>query len=107
MERQTEQKILKMLEKRKRKEFVKNEMSHAREFLKLALLEFMFIVGIVTIGLYVAQVLNPLIMGDSLVIRIGVTVGFLITFTMVIKMFVKIHIWGCEKFGIDNWGEDD
>lgn len=106
MERQTEQKILKMLEKRKRKEFVKNEMSHARGFLKLALLEFMFIVGIVTIGLYVAKVLNPFIM-DSLVIRLGVAVAVLITFTMVTKMFVKIHIWGWEKFGIDDWGKDE
>lgn len=107
MERQTEQKILKILEKRKRKEFVKNEMGHARGFLKLALLEFMFIVGVVTIGLYVAQVLNPFIMGDSLVIRIIVGVGFLITFTILTKMFLKIHIWGWEKFGIDEWGEDE
>ena len=106
MERQTEQKILKILEKRKRKEFVKNEMSHARGFLKLALLEFMFIVGIVTIGLYVAKVLNPFIMG-SLAIRLGLTVASLITFTVVTQMFVRIHMWGCEKFGIDTWGEDD
>lgn len=107
MERQTEQKILKILEKRKRKEFVKNEMGHARGFLKLALLEFMFIGGIVTIGLYIAKVLNPFIMGDSLVIRIIVGVGFLIAFTILTKMFLKIHIWGWEKFGIDTWGEDD
>lgn len=107
MERQTEQKILKMLERRKRKEFARNEMSHARGFLKLVLLEFMFIVGIVTIGLYMAKVLNPFIMGDSLVIRIIVSVGFLITFTILTKMFLKIHIWGWEKFGIDTWGEDD
>jgi hypothetical protein len=107
VERQTEQKILKILEKRKRKEFVKNEMGHARGFLKLALLEFMFIVGIVMIGLYIAKVLNPFIMGDSLVIRIIVGVGFLITFTILTKMFLKIHMWGCEKFGIDTWGEDD
>lgn len=106
MERQTEQKILKMLERKKRKEFAGNEMSHARGFLKLALLEFMCILGIVTIGLYAVKVLNPFIM-DSLAIRLGVTMAVLITFTMVIKMFVKIHIWGCEKFGIDNWGEDD
>lgn len=106
MERQTEQKILKILERKKRKKFVENEMSHAHGFLKLALLEFMFILGIVTIGLYAVKVLNPFIM-DSLAIRLGVTVAVLITFTMVIKMFVKIHIWGCEKFGIDNWGEDD
>lgn len=107
MERQTEQKILKMLERKKRKEFVENEMSHARGFLKLALLEFMLIIGIVSIGLYAAKVLNPFIMGDSLVIRIIVGVGFLITFTILTKMFLKIHIWGCEKFGIDTWGEDD
>lgn len=107
MERQTEQKILKMLERKKRKEFARNEMGHARGFLKLALLEFMFIVGIVTIGLYVAKVLNPFIMGDSLVIRIGVGMGFLITFTIVTQMFVRIHMWGCEKFGIDTWGEDE
>lgn len=101
MERQTEQKILKMLEKRKRKEFVKNEMSHTRGFLKLALLEFMFIVGIVSVGMYAVQVLNPFIM-DSLAIRLGVTVAALITFTIVTKMFVRLHMWGCEKFGIDD-----
>lgn len=106
MERQTEQKILKILEKRKRKEFVSNEMNHARGFLKLALLEFILIIGIVSIGLYAAKVLNPFIM-DSLAIRLGVTVAVLITFTVVTKMFVKIHMWGCEKFGIDNWGKDD
>lgn len=106
MERQTEQKILKMLERKKRKEFVRNEMGHVRGFLKLALLEFMFIVGIVTIGLYVAQLLNPFIM-DSLAIRLGVTVVVLITFTMVTNMFVRVHMWGCEKFGIDTWGEDE
>lgn len=106
MERQTEQKILKMLEKRKRKEFVKNEMSHTRGFLKLALLEFVLIIGIVLIGMYAVQVLNPFIM-DSFAIRLGVTVAVLIAFTILTKMFVKIHIWGCEKFGIDNWGEDE
>ena len=106
MERHTEQKILKMLEKRKRKEFIRNEMSHACGFLKLALLEFMFIVGIVTIGLYVAKVLNPFIMG-SLVIRLGFTVVALLTFTIVTQMFVRIHMWGCEKFGIDTWGEGE
>lgn len=107
MERQTEQKILKMLEKRKRKEFVKNEMSHARGFLKLALLEFMFIIGVVSIGLHVAKVLNTFIMGDSLAIRFGLGVGFLIVFTILTKLFVKIHMWGWEKFDIDNWGEDE
>lgn len=107
MERQTEQKILKMLERKKRKEFARNEMSHAHGFLNLALLEFMFIVGIVTIGLYIAKVLNPFIMGDSLVIRIIVGVGFLIIFTILTKMFLKIHIWGWGKFGIDEWGEDE
>lgn len=106
MERQTEQKILKILERKKRKKFVENEMSHARGFLKLALLEFMFIIGIVSIGLYAAKVLNPFIM-DSLAIRLGVTVSVLIIFTILTKMFVRIHMWGCEKFGIDNWGEDD
>lgn len=106
MERQTEQQILKILEKRKRKELVKNEMSHVHGFLKLALLEFMFIVGIVTIGLYVAKVLNPFIMG-SLAIRLGLTVAALITFTIVTQMFLRIHMWGCEKFGIDSWGEDE
>ena len=106
MERQTEQKILKMLEKRKRKEFARNEMSHTRGFLKLALLEFMFIVGIVTIGLYVAKVLNPFIM-DSFAIRLGVTVAALITFAIVTKMFVRLHMWGWEKFGIDDWGVDE
>lgn len=106
MERQTEQKILKMLERRKRKEFVRNEMSHVRGFLKLALLEVMFIVGVATIGLYAVKVLNPFIM-DSLAIRLGVTVAVLIAFTILTKMFVRIHMWGCEKFGIDTWGEDD
>lgn len=106
MERQTEQKILKMLEKRKRKEFVSNEMNHARGFLKLALLEFMFIVGIVTIGLYVVELLNPFIMG-SLVIRLGLTVVALLTITIVTHMFLRIHMWGCEKFNIDTWGEDE
>lgn len=106
MERQTEQKILKMLEKRKRKEFVVNEMTHTRGFLKLALLEFMFIIGIVSVVMYAAQVLNPFIM-DSLAIRLGVTVAVLITFIIITKMFVRIHMWGCEKFGIDDWGEDE
>ena len=106
MERQTEQKILKILERKKRKKFVENEMSHARGFLKLALLEFMFIIGIVSIGLYAAKVLNPFIM-DSLAIRLGVTVSVLIIFTILTKMFVRIHIWGCEKFGVDTWGEDE
>lgn len=106
MERQTEQKILKILEKRKRKEFVKNEMSHARGFLKLALLEFMFIIGIVSVGLYVDKVLNPFIM-DSLAIRLGVAVAVLIISTILTKMFVRFHMWGCERFGIDTWGEDE
>ena len=106
MERQTEQKILKILERKKRKKFVENEMSHAHGFLKLALLEFALILGIVMIGMYGYHVLNPFIM-DSMAIRLGVTVAVLITFTMVIKMFVKIHIWGWEKFGIDEWGEDE
>lgn len=107
MERQTEQKILKILERKKRKKFVENEMSHAHGFLKLALLEFALILGIVMIGMYGYHVLNPFIMGDSLVIRIGVGVGVLITFTILTKMFLKIHIWGWEKFGIDEWGEDE
>ena len=106
MERQTEQKILKMLERRKHKEFARNEMSHARGFLKLALLEFMFIIGIVSVGMYVAQVLNPFIM-DSVAIRLGLAVVVLITFTIITKMFVRLHMWGCEKFGIDTWGEDE
>ena len=83
-----------------------NEMNHARGFLKLALLEFMFIIGIVSIGLYVAKLLNPFIM-DSLAIRLGLTVVALLTFTIVTQMFVRIHMWGCEKFGIDTWGEDE
>lgn len=103
MERQTEQKILKILEKRKRKELVKNEMNHARGFLKLALLEFMFIIGIVSVGMYAAQVLNPFIM-DSVAIRLGLTVVVLIMFAILTKMFIRIHMWGCEKFGIDDWG---
>ena len=51
MERQTEQKILKMVERKKRKEFVQGEMNHTGGFLKLALLEFALILGIVMIGL--------------------------------------------------------
>ncbi len=106
MERQTEQKILKMLEKKKRKEFVRNEMSHAHGFLKLALLEFTLIVGIVLVGIYVFQLLNPFIM-DSFAIRFGVTVGALIVGSILANKFSQVHIWGCEKFGIDNWGEGD
>ena len=103
MERQTEHRILKMLNRKKRKEFVENEMNHVAGFLKLALLEFMLIVGIVLTGIYVVQVLNPFIM-DSLAVRLGVTVVVLITFTILTKMFVRVHIWGCEKFGIEDWG---
>lgn len=106
MERQTEQKILKMVERKKRKEFVQGEMNHTGGFLKLALLEFALILGIVMIGMYGYHVLNPFIM-DSLAIRLGVTVVVLIVFTILTKMFVRIHMWGCEKFGIDDWGEDE
>lgn len=102
MERQTEQKILKILEREKRKGFARNEMNHAGGFLKLALLEFTLIVGIVLVGMYVFQLLNPFIM-DSFVIRFGVTVGALIVGSILANKFAQVHIWGCDKFGINDW----
>lgn len=102
MERQTEQKILKMLERKKHKEFVRNEMNHISGFLKLALLEFALIIGIVLIGIYVFQFLNSFIM-NSFAIRFGVTVGALIVGSILANKFVQVHIWGCDKFGINDW----
>lgn len=102
MERQTEQKILKILEREKRKGFARNEMNHAGEFLKLALLEFTLIVGIVLVGMYIFQLLNPFIM-DSFVIRFGVTVGALIVGSILANKFAQVHIRGCDKFGINDW----
>ena len=102
MEQQTEQKILKILERKQRKEFVRNEMNHTSGFLKLALLEFALIVGIVLVGIYVFQFLNSFIM-DSFAIRFGVTVGALIVGSTLARKFVQVHIWGCDKFGINNW----
>ena len=102
MERQTEQKILKMLERKRRKNFVRNEVNHIGGFSKLALLEFALIVGIVLVGVYVFQLLNPFIM-DSFVIRFGVAVGTLIVGLTLAKKFVQVHIWGCDKFGINDW----
>lgn len=106
MERQTEQKILKMVERKKRKDSAQNEMNHAGGFLKLALLEFALILGIVMIGIYGYHVLNPFIM-DSFAIRLGVGFVTLVIGLILIRKFVQIHIWGCEKFGIDTWGEDE
>ena len=106
MERQTEQKILKILERKKRKDFERNEMNHTGGFLKLALFEFALILGIVMVGIYGYHVLNPLIM-DSLAIRLGVGFVSLVIGLILVRKFVQIHIWGCEKFGIDDWGEDE
>ena len=102
MERQTEQEILKILEREKRKGFARNEMNHAEGFLKLALLEFTLIVGIVLVGMHVFQLLNPFIM-DSFVIRFGVTVGALVVGSILANKFEQVHIWGCDKFGINDW----
>lgn len=102
MEIQTEQKILKILECKKRKEFVRNEMNHMSGFLKLALLEFVLMVGIVLVGMYAFQLLNPFIM-DSFAIRFGVTIGALIVGSILAKKFAQVHIWGCDKFGINDW----
>ena len=102
MERQTEQKILKMLERKKRKDFVRNEMNHAGGFLKLALLEFALIIGIVLTGMYVFHVLNPFIM-NSFAIRLGVGFVTLVIGLILTKKYVQLHAWGCEKFGINDW----
>lgn len=102
MERKTEQKILKMVERKKRKDFVRNEMNHTSGFLKLALLEFVLMVGIVLVGMYAFQLLNPFIM-DSFAIRFVVTVGALIIGSILANKFVQVHIWGCDKFGINDW----
>ena len=102
MERQTEQKILKMVERKKRKEFVQGEMNHTGGFLKLALLEFALILGIVMIGIYGYHVLNPFIM-DSFAIRLGVGFVSLVIGLILIRKFAQVHIWGCDKFGINDW----
>lgn len=102
MERQTEQKILKILEREKRKGFARNEMNHVGGFLKLALLEFTLIVGIVLVGMYVFQLLNPSII-NSFGIRVGVGFMTLIVELILTKKFVQIHMWGCDKFGINDW----
>lgn len=102
MEQQTEQNILKMLERKRRKNFVRNEVNHIGGFSKLALLEFALIVGIVLVGMYVFQLLNPFIM-DSFVIRFGVTVGTLIVGSTLAKKLVQVHILDCDKFGINDW----
>lgn len=106
MERQTEQKILKMVERKKRKEFVQGEMNHAGGFLKLALLEFALIGVIALIGVYLARLLDPFMM-DSFAIRVGVGVMTLAIGWILTKKYVQIHAWGCEKFGVDTWGEDE
>lgn len=102
MERQTEQKILKILEREKRKGFAQNEMNHVGGFLKLALLEFTLIVGIVLVGMYVFQLLNPSII-NSFGIRVGVGFMTLIVGLILTKKLVQIHMWGCDKFGINDW----
>lgn len=103
MERQTEQNILKMLERKRRKNFVRNEVNHIGGFSKLALLdEFALIVGIVLVGMHVFQLLNPFIM-DSFLIQFCVAVGTLIVGLTLAKKFVQVHIWGCDKFGINDW----
>lgn len=102
MERQTEQKILKMVERKKRKEFVQDEMNHTGGFLKLALLEFALILGIVMIGIYGYHVLNPFIM-NSFAIRLGVGFVSLVIGLILIRKFVQIHMWGCKRFGINDW----
>lgn len=102
MERQTEQKILKMLERKKRKGFARNEMNHVSGFLKLTLLEFALIIGIVLTGMYVFNVLNPYIM-NSFGIRVGVVFMTLVVGLILTKKFVQIHMWGCDKFGINDW----
>lgn len=102
MERQTGQKILKILECKKRKGFARNEMNHAVGFLKLALLEFALIIGIVLTGMYVFNVLNPFIM-NSFGIRVGVGFMTLIVGSILANKFAQVHIWGCDKFGINDW----
>lgn len=95
-----------MLERKKRKDFALNEMNHTGGFLKLALLEFALILGIVMIGTSGYHVLNPFIM-DSFAIRLGVGFVSLVIGLILTKKYVQIHAWGCEKFGIDTWGEDE
>lgn len=102
MERQTEQKILKMVERKKCKEFVQGEMNHTGGFFKLALLEFALILGIVMIGIYGYHVLNPFIM-NSFAIRLGVGFVSLVIGLILIRKFVQIHMWCCERFGINDW----
>ena len=102
MERQTEQHILKILERKRRKNLVRNEVNHIGGFSKLALLEFALIVGIVLVGIYVFQFLNSFIM-DSFAIRFGFTVGALIVGSILTNKFAQVHIWGCDKFGINDW----
>lgn len=91
-----------MLERKKRKDFVRNEMNHAGGFLKLALLEFALIIGIALTGMYVFHVLNPFIM-NSFAIRLGVVFVTLVIGLILTKKFLQIHMWGCKRFGIDDW----
>ena len=102
MERQTEQKILKMLERKKRKDYARTEMNHTGGFLKLALLEFVLILGIVMIGIYGYHVLNPFIM-NSFAIKLGVGFVSLVIGLILVRTFVQIHMWSCERFGINDW----
>lgn len=102
MERQTEQKILKMLERKKRKDFTRNEMNHVGGFLKLALLEFALIIGIVLTGMYAFHILNPFIM-NSFAIRLGVGFATLVIGLFLTKKFLQVHMWGCERFGLNDW----
>lgn len=101
-QRQTEQKILKMVERKKRKDFARNEMNHAGGFLKLALLEFAFIGVVVLIGVYFARLLDPFMM-DSIAIRLGVGFVTLVIGLFLTKKFLQVHMWGCERFGLNDW----
>lgn len=91
-----------MLERKKRKDFVRNEMNHAGGFLKLALLEFALIEVVVLIGVYFARLLDPFMM-NSFAIRLGVGFVALVIGLILTKKFLQIHMWGCERFGIDDW----
>lgn len=102
MERQTEQKILKMVERKKRKDFTRNEMNHTGGFLKLALLEFALIGVVVLIGVYFARLLDPFMM-NSFAIRVGVGIVTLAIGWILTKKYVQLHAWGCKRFGIDDW----
>lgn len=91
-----------MLERKKRKDFVRNKMNHAGGFLKLALLEFALIGVVVLIGVYFARLLDPFMM-NSFAIRLGVGFVTLVVGLILTKKYVQLHAWGCERFEIDDW----